>query len=52
MLRTVHVERFVDIRVVDVFRAHGLLSQRVPQLQVSQHQKASQELSVEAGQQL
>lgn len=49
---TVHVERFVDVRVEDVFRAHGLLGQRVPQLQVAQRQEASQELSAEAGQQL
>lgn len=45
-------ERLANVRVVDVFRAHGLLGQRVPQLQVAQRQEASQELSAEAGQQL
>lgn len=52
MFCKIHVGRFVDVRVIDVFSAHGLEGQRVPQLQVAQRQEASQELSAEAGQQL
>lgn len=52
MFCAIHVERFADIRVIDVFRAHGLVGERVPQLQVAQRQEAPQELSAEAGQQV